>query len=403
MRLSDPPAGPRSVLAERIRPWYTEHTVKQTEDEVLKEDVRKPGLPAEDRARNDENRAPQRKRLRLIGVLAFVLLNGVVLYFSARSDFSKRPPSMDFDLFSTRNLICLVCALGCVILAILAEAGKYVLMMRKLGERVSRRTALETMILGKYYDCITPSGAGGQPFQIYHLHAAGYTSGAKSAMPLASFITTQYAFVLLALVLFIFNSRTNSVVGIRIAAYAGLVAYSAVPTLVALSAISPALAGRIVSFFIRIGGKLRLIKDPSAAARSAEEALGRYAGSLRTIAADRTLLLALFALSLVYQASLCSIPYFVVRIFGVHLGYIQSLTLCFYVYASVTLVPTPGNAGAAEGSFYLLFDQLDTSGVFWAMLIWRFLSYYSFILIGALIHAVDALGTRKRSEGSDRS
>ncbi len=313
---------------------------------------------------------------------------------------------MDFDPFSTRNLISMACALGCVILALLAETNKYLLMMRKLKERVSPRAAFETVVLGKYYDCITPSGAGGQPFQIYHLHSSGYTGGTKSAMPLAAFITTQYAFVLLALVLFIFNSGSADVVGIRIAAYAGLIAYSAVPTMVALSAISPALSGRIMGFFVRIGAKLRLVKDPQSTIRKAEEALERYSGSLKIIAASRSLLLALFALSLVYQASLCSIPYFVVRVFGGQLGYVESLTLCLYVYASVTLVPTPGNSGAAEGSFYLLFDQLDTSGVFWAMLIWRFLCYYLFILLGLGVYGYRAvekkyLRRNKPDRGSD--
>ena len=252
------------------------------------------------------------------------------------------------------------------------------------------------MVLGRYYDCITPSGAGGQPFQIYNLHSSGYTGGTKSAMPLAAFITSQYAFVLLALVLFILNNDTAEVVGIRIAAYVGLIAYSAVPTMVALTAISPALSGRIVGFFVRIGARLRLVKDPQKTIRKVEGALQRYSGSLRIIAANRSLLLALFALSLVYQISICSIPYFTVRIFGGKLGYLQSLTMCLYVYASVTIVPTPGNAGAAEGSFYLLFDQLDTSGVFWAMLIWRFLCYYLFILLGLGIYGYRAVERKRR-------
>ena len=187
-------------------------------------------------------------------------------------------------------------------------------------------------------------------------------------------------------------------VGIRIAAYVGLLAYSAVPTMVALTAISPALSGRIVGFFVRIGAKLRLVKDPEKTIGKVEGALQRYSGSLRIIAADRPLLLTLFALSLVYQISICSIPFFTVRIFGGDLGYLQSLTMCLYVYASVTIVPTPGNAGAAEGSFYLLFDQLDTSGVFWAMLIWRFLCYYLFILMGLGIYGYRGIERRLKKK-----
>ena len=367
----------------------------RTEDTVLDRNEWDPESLQETPEQQKE-KTVRRRRLRLIGILAFILLNGVVLFFSARADFSKKELGISFELFSIRNLLTMACAVGCVALALFAEICKYLKMMRQLGERVSPRAAFETVVLGRYYDCITPSGAGGQPFQIYHLHSSGYTGGTKSAMPLASFITTQYAFVLLALVLFIFNSNTADVVGIRIAAYVGLFAYSAVPTMVALTAISPALSGRIVGFFVRIGAKLRLVKDPESTIGKVEGALQRYSGSLRIIAANRSLLITLFALSLVYQISICSIPFFAVRIFGGNLGYLQSLTMCLYVYASVTIIPTPGNAGAAEGSFYLLFDQLDTSGVFWAMLIWRFLCYYLFILMGLGIYGYRAIERKRR-------
>ena len=369
----------------------------RTEDTVLDRNEWDPESLQETPEQQKE-KTVRRRRLRLAGILTFILRNGVVLFFSARADFSKKDLGLSFDLFSARNLFSFTCAVGCVCLALFAEICKYLKMMRQLGERVSPRAAFETVVLGRYYDCITPSGAGGQPFQIYHLHSHGYTGGTKSAMPLASFITTQYAFVILALVLFIFNNNTADVVGIRIAAYVGLLAYSAVPTMVALTAISPALSGRIVGFFVRIGAKLRLVKDPEGTIGKVEGALQRYSGSLRLIAANRSLLLTLFALSLVYQISICSIPFFAVRIFGGRLGYLQSLTMCLYVYASVTIVPTPGNAGAAEGSFYLLFDQLDTSGVFWAMLIWRFLCYYLFILLGLGIYAYRGIERKRRKK-----
>ena len=374
-----------------------------TEDTLLDRNEREPE-PLREAGELEQGKTRRQKRLRLIGILAFVLLNGIVLFFSARSDFSKNAPPITFELFSPRNLLSIGCAVGCVALALFAETSKYILMMKKLGAKVSPRAAFETVVLGKYYDCITPSGAGGQPFQIYHLHASGYSSGTKSAMPLASFMTTQYAFVLLALVLFISNSfsyfAAEDAVGIRIVAYVGLVAYAAVPTMVALSAVSPALSARIVGFFVHIGAKLRLVQDPADTTEKAAAALRRYSDSLRVIAASRELLVKLFAFSLLYQAALCSIPFFVVRIFGGDLGYVESLTMCLFVYASVTLVPTPGNSGAAEGSFYILFNQLDTSGVFWAMLIWRFLCYYLFILMGLGIYGYRYV-ERKRGKRTD--
>lgn len=347
--------------------------------------------PIETEEQSNPEKAKRKKILRIVGAIAFVILNAIVLFFTARNDFSKDAPPITSAPFSGKNLLFLLCAIGCLVLAIAAETIKFLMMMHRLGERVSLRAALETMILGKYYDYITPSGAGGQPFQIWNLHAKGYSQGAASAMPLASFVTMQFGFVLIAIPVFLFNNGAVDSVAIRIAAYVGLVAYMLVPIMIVLSAISPAASAKIVGFFVKIGAKLRLVKHPARTAEKAENALLRYSDSLKTIAKSPILLVALFVFSVLYQAAICSIPYFVVRMFGGQLGFIQSLSMCVYVYFSVTIIPTPGNAGAAEGSFYLLFNQLDTSGLFWAMLIWRFLTYYIFLILGLLVYAVRAL------------
>ncbi len=350
---------------------------------------------AEELAENENRLIPKPKGkkqriIRIVGVIAFVLINAVVLFFTARNDFSKKPVERP-EPFGAQSILFLLCAIACPLVALGLETVKYLLMMRRLGERVSVRTAFETSALGKYYDNVTPFGTGGQPFQIWNLHKNGYTSGASSAMPLASFITAQVAFVLLALVMFFINNSVSGVVGVKIIAYVGLVMYMIVPLMIVLTAIAPRITAKIINFFVRIGAKLRLVKDPGKTTRKIEDGLKRYSASLRYMAKSPMLLTELLILSVLYQIAILSIPYFVVRVFGVQTSFWQALTLCLYVYASITIVPTPGNAGAAEGSFYLLFNQLESNGLFWAMLIWRFLCYYSFILIGMLIYGFRAV------------
>ncbi|MBR0507025.1 MAG: flippase-like domain-containing protein [Clostridia bacterium] len=350
----------------------------------------------------NENRLipkPKSKKQRIIqivGVVAFVLVNAVVLFFTARNDFSKQPVERP-EPFGTQSILFLLCAIACPLVALAFETVKYLLMMRRLGERVSVRTAFETSALGKYYDNVTPFGTGGQPFQIWNLHKSGYPSGTATAMPLASFITSQVAFVLLALVMFFINDSVSGVVGIKIVAYVGLVMYMIVPLMIILTAIAPHITAKIVGFFVRIGAKIKLIKDPAKTTKKIEDGLKRYSASLKHMAKSPMLLTLLLLLSVGYQLAIMSIPYFVVRVFGVKTSFWQALTLCLYVYAAVTIVPTPGNAGAAEGSFYMLFNQLESNGLFWAMLIWRFLCYYSFIVIGMLIYGFRAIESAVKS------
>lgn len=332
------------------------------------------------------------KLVKRIGIILFVLLNAAVIYFTASSEFSKKaPPPIKF---SFTNILFLLGGILCLIVVLGSETLKYMIMMRHLGEKVSFRHAFSTAALGKYYDCITPSGAGGQPFQIYYLHSQGYSGGSASAMPLSGFFTMQFGFVILCLFAFIFgNSAMNATgqTGIKITAYFGAIAYTVVPVMIIISGVAPKIAMRIVAFFVRIGTALHLVKKPNHTIMKSVRSLNNYSVNIKRITKDKGLLTKLLILSTIFQLAMCSMPFFAVRTFDGDLNYFDALFMCIFIQAAISLIPTPGNAGAAEGSFYIVFSSLGTAGTFWAMLIWRFLCYYSFIVIGVLIYGFNAV------------
>ena len=346
---------------------------------------------------DEEPSAPEKpkgmnKLVKRIGILLFILLNAAVIWYTASVEFSKdTPPPIKFGF---TNILFLLGGILCLVVVLASETTKYILMMRHLGEKVSVRHAFSTAALGKYYDCITPSGAGGQPFQIYYLHTKGYSSGAASAMPLSGFFTMQFGFVILCLFAFTFGNAAfdaTGLTGIKITAYIGAVAYMVVPVMIIISGVAPKIAMRIVAFFVRLGAFLHIVKRPNHAIMRAVRLLNNYSVNIKKITKDRRLLVKLLLLSTLFQLAMCSIPFFVVRTFDGHMGYFEALVMCVFIQAAVSLVPTPGNSGAAEGSFYMVFSSLGTAGTFWAMLIWRLLCYYSFIILGVLIYGYNAL------------
>ncbi len=338
----------------------------------------------------------KQRLLKILSWTAFIVLNVLVLFFTARAEFTRDMPPLQFDIPWWGRILYGGGALLCVVAIVAAESCKYLTMMHHCGERVSLKAAVETVILGKYFDCVTPSGMGGQPFQIWNLHTRGYSHAAASAMPLATFITMQYSFIVLAVVALIFGAASVGLPGITQLAWVGVLFYAFVPTLVVIAAVSRETSAKIVAFFIRIGAKLRLVKDPEATAEKASDNIGQFADGLLFIAKDPKVLLKLFGLSFVFHFALYSIPFFVVRLLGGGIGFWASWAACIIVYASVTVVPTPGNAGAAEGSFYLLFSNLSPNGAFWAMLIWRFLSYYIFVFVGLAVYGIGSKDRSKR-------
>ena len=340
------------------------------------------------------------KKKKRIWTAVFVLINIAVIAATAVNEFSGKPAGSGGLTFSKRALFWLGCTGLCLAVMLCAESLKYLLMMRSLGERVSFRVAFETAALGKYYDCITPSGAGGQPFQILWLHRHGYSDGAASAMTISAYITMQAGFILLALGIFIAH-RSVELDAIRYTAYFGLLLFSLIPCLLASFSFMPKTVKQIVSAVIRLCGRLRIVKKPDETTEQVMEMLDSYHRSYSVIAKNKVTLTCLLALSLIYRTALCSMPYFVLKMFGAPVDYLHIFACTIYIYATICLVPTPGNAGAAEGAFYLLFSAMGSEGVFWAMLIWRLFCHYSFIIIGAGIYGVNAL-CGKHSRGGKK-
>ena len=64
------------------------------------------------------------------------------------------------------------------------------------------------------------------------------------------------------------------------------------------------------------------------------------------------------------------------------------------LFASVSFIPTPGNSGAADLSFFLIFDAGLYAGLaFPAMATWRLFCFYSYIIIGFIFATL-----KKRSD-----
>lgn len=343
---------------------------------------------------NGQKQEDRRKRLGR-GAL-FLLVNIAVVAYAALREQSGAAGKTAFSL-GAYGALWLLGGFGCLFVSVAAESAKYLLMMRALGTHASVRAAFETTALGRYYDSVTPGGAGGQPFQIWWLRRRGYDDGAAGAMPIVSFITMQAGFIIPAFVTFLIY-RAVEVRAIHVTAWLGLAMFSFAPLLLAWFSAAPRTAEKAISVVFRLGGRLHLLKDADSGCKKLLSTLTQYTGSFDALAEKHGLIAALMALSIIYRIALCSIPWFVLEALGVRTAYLGALALTFYIYAASAVIPTPGNAGAAEGSFYLVFSAAGASGVFWAMLLWRVLCYYSVILIGATVQLADAFGKQENKE-----
>ena len=131
-------------------------------------------------------------------IILFILINVVVIAATAASEFGNSANAVELSEVKINWWLIIPAAL-CFVVALMLEIGKYTLMMKKMaGNRKifnikhARKVARRTVILGKYYDNITPAAVGGQPFQIYYMHKnANLPSGLATTIPIIGMVSGQ--------------------------------------------------------------------------------------------------------------------------------------------------------------------------------------------------------------------
>ena len=263
------------------------------------------------------------------------------------------------------------------------------------------KTCFETGIIGHYYNNVTPLAVGGQPFEIYHLSKHGVHGGVAASMPIIAFFLTQFAFVALGITALVcFNGNVLHIeeaflkkfpAVFNVLAIIGLIGCIAMPALVFIFSLLPRIGATIVKWFTRIGGKLKVIKNPQKTEYKTLKTVVHNAVCIKRFAKNPAALISTVLLSVGETLAQSSIAYFTLKLFGYDnkmaggfLEWMQIVQLSIILYASISFIPTPGNSGAADLSFYLLFTVgVQFAGLsFSAMVVWRILSYYSYIIVG---------------------
>ncbi len=339
---------------------------------------------------------------RVISAIFIIFMVGVFAYTAYQDFFVKKNfPSVSEirSIFRVGWLYFLLAALS-LILAFFFKGLKNSIMCKSMTGKHHFKTCLETAIIGTYYNNVTPLAVGGQPFEIYHLSKHGVHGGVASSIPIASFFLNQLTFVILgvvSLVLFsgnIYNAPIQLINAFDPAFFTltiiGLFCCIFVPALVILFSMLPRVGAKLVWLVIKIGTKLRVVKKPQETLQATVKTVVHNSHCLKKIATKPLLFISLLSFSFLENIANVSIAFFVLKGFGLEfeginfaLEWIIICSICFILFASITFIPTPGNSGAADLSFYLLFETVLFAGLaFPAMIIWRLFSFYSTIIIG---------------------
>ena len=117
--------------------------------------------------------------------------------------------------------------------------------------------------------------------------------------------------------------------------------------------------------------------------------VSEYKTSMSYLWKKKKLLLKMVGLALVECLSYAIMPYFVVQAFMTEASTLTPMMFLFicivkyYICAmSSSYIPLPGGTGLIEIAFIFLFGMVVNDNIVWALLAWRFLSYYLILIHG---------------------
>ena len=342
---------------------------------------------------DDKALVPKKILKKPLLIIFFILLNVSVIAITAASEFGNSENAAALSDVPMQWWF-LLPAIACFVIAMICEINKYVLMMRemtsdksKFDRKRARKVARRTYLLGRYYDNVTPAAIGGQPFQIYYMRKnSNLSHGASTSVPIFGMISGQIGFIIIAVLCFLFGSLSiNNAVLIGTACF-GLLFYAFWPVTVMIATFLPKATTEIITIVVKFLAKLRVVKKKDETIKKTEYEVNEYAKCVRKILKAKGLFAKTVVLSVIFHILVSMIPFFVLTAFGGQVDFLPCFVTTVAVTSAVYFVPTPGNAGAAEGTFYVVFSALSSGYVFWAMLVWRFFSYYVYIIMGPITY-----------------
>ncbi len=291
-------------------------------------------------------------------------------------------------------------AIICVILYISSEAIIIFYMMHTIRQKINIGHCFLYSFVGFFFSCITPSASGGQPAQVY------YMMKDKIPIPVATLvlmiITITYKMVLVAIGTVILVFRPTEIIyylkPVLGWCYIGLILNILCVSFMMLLVFRPKLAQRMLMAVVNALGKIRLLRKINQYTERIKAAMQQYEDVAEYFQTHKPVILNVVIITVIQRFVLFLVTYLTYRSFGFSsLGLITIVILQGMISVAVDMLPLPGGMGISENLFILIFTPIFGKVTLSAMVVSRGLSYYTELIISAMLTAIAhfAIGNRK--------
>ena len=256
--------------------------------------------------------------------------------------------------------------------------------------------------IGKYYDNVTPLSSGGQPFQISYMKSRGMPLHTSLSIPLAKYEFHQMAWVVLSLICLIISSTNNNFsTFVSVTSILGFVLGAVVLFVTVFLSVCKSLGKKLVVKILRLLQKMKIVKNYDKQYEKISKYISDFQDVMKQYAKSPKDFICMFLLCFTKLTVNYSMPFFIVKLFMPGLEgsmFLNLFVMSMLVDLSSSFFPLPGGSGMNEISFTAAFASVIGEGniLVWVLLVWRFFSYYVYLLQGVCIISYDiAYGNRK--------
>lgn len=261
---------------------------------------------------------------------------------------------------------------------------------KKMKPEFTFKEAFKMTLVTQLVNALTPFSSGGQPYQVFALKKAGVKIAAGTNIIIQNFIVYQIALVTLGLVAVLSNHCFHIFKEVGLLKHLVTIGFIC-NTFVIVVLFIVAFAKKIDNFVIQKGitllSKLHLVKDAKKQKENWKEYIKNFHQGAKQLMEDkwhffRQIFYNLLALSCLYLVPL-------VVLYSMHdytsINAPLTIITSAYVMLIGSFVPIPGGTGGLEYGFVAFFSNfIKGSLVTSVMLLWRFITYYFGIIVGAI-------------------
>ena len=370
-----------------------------------------------------DNSPKAKKKKKWLNLLYFALNIGVIALVLGIQLSKEQNPLESLSEIQNANMWFIFAAFGCFAVGMLLEQIRICCLITNTTKVFRPALSYKVAALGRFYDVITPLSTGGQPFQILYMSKYGIKVGEGVSVAMGKYIFSQIIFFLwvtffLMRNLFMGGAQNISSVAGGVATTFSWIGYAilavVIVTILFISLNKRIGAGFVVGILKLLSkihiGKFRIIKDYKKSFRSVMRTVNIWQTTTKQYSKSPWVLFVSLFGSLIFYVFNYSMPFFLYCAFaGWHPEmWVEIVTIAVMIDMASAFNPIPMGTGTADLSFTTFFSSLFVAvglgaGVqIWALLIWRFFTYYIFILQGLFVFVYDiAIGDKRLEKNKE--